>query len=90
MCHAARYLAPGSLFLSLQQIREILEYKNVAQFPSPMLQARNRQGDAELRVLQRHLQLRGRAAHALGAPQQRFNILHNLWRKHVPKAGPDK
>ena len=55
-----------------------------------MLQARNRQGDAELRVLQRHLQLRGRAAHALGAPQQRFNILHNLWRKHVPKAGPDK
>jgi hypothetical protein len=45
MGHAARYFPPGGLFLSTQQVREVLKYQYVTHALMVVLQSCDRDGD---------------------------------------------
>ena len=86
MRDAARHLAPGGLLLSLQKIGKIFEHDHVSRALVLMAQGCHGDRHVERCALQRHLHLAGGHAHAVGAAQQRFQILQHFRRKYVRQA----
>ena len=86
MGNTPRHLAPGGLLLGFEQIGHIFEYQHVTQarVMGPFVGSRVATVTATLSsACGIHFHLAGRRTHAVGAPQQWFQIFQNFGRKNI-------
>src|SRR5271166_6580108 len=81
--YSPRDFPPRSLLLRLEQVREILEHHHVARPISLMLEDRYRDRDVQRPARELHFHLAGGHAHAVGAPEQRLEILQDFAREDL-------
>ena len=75
MRNPPRHFAPCRLLLRLQQVRQILEHQHITKTMMLVLQRGHSDRNIQFAPRQVNLQLGGRRTHAVGTPQQRFQIL---------------
>ena len=81
--NAARDLTPGGLLLCAQQIGEIFEDQNISEARGGIVEGGDGDGHVELGVGQRDFHVGGGEAHAIGAAQERFEIVEHVKRQEV-------
>src|ERR1039458_6869301 len=76
-------LPPRCLLLGFQEVGEIFEHDDITGALAVMPEGGDGHGDVQRCPRQLHLHLAGGHAHAIGAPEQRFEIFQNLGGEHI-------